>query len=72
MAREYNTTYRLATIEEEAQGIDGYVNNMPAQIKSVTYKQEALLAEIINVPIIFYDEKKDGINIEFEPNDFGL
>ena len=72
LAREYNTTYRLATIEEEAQGLDGYVNNRPAQIKSITYKQEALLAEVINVPIIFYDKKKDGINIEFEPNDFGL
>lgn len=72
IAREYNTTYRLANIEEEAQGIDGYVNNKPAQIKSITYKQEALLAEIINVPIIYYEKKKDGINIEFEVNDFGL
>ena len=72
LAREYNTTYRLASIEEEAQGIDGYVNNKPAQIKSITYKQEALLSEVINVPIIYYDKKKDGINIEFEPNDLGL
>lgn len=72
LAREYNTTYRLATIEEEAQGIDGYLNNKPAQIKSITYKQEALLAEVINVPIIYYDKKKDGINIEFELGDFGL
>lgn len=72
IAREYNTTYRLANIEEEAQGIDGYVNNKPAQIKSITYKQEALLAEIINVPIIYYEKKKDGINIEFDVNDFGL
>lgn len=72
LAREYNTTYRLANIEEEAQGIDGYLNDKPTQIKSITYKQEAFLAEIINVPIIFYDKKKDGINIKFEPNDFGL
>lgn len=72
LAREYNTTYRLATIEEEAQGIDGYVNNKPAQIKSITYKQEALLAEVINVPIIYYDKKKDGISIEFEPKDYEL
>lgn len=72
LAREYNTTYRLANIEEEAQGIDGYINNKPAQIKSITYKQEALLAEVINVPIIYYDKKKDGINIDFEPKDFGL
>lgn len=72
LAREYNTTYRLASIEEESQGIDGYLNNNPVQIKSITYKQEALLSEVINVPIIYYDKKKDGINIEFEPNDFGL
>lgn len=72
IAREYNTTYRLANIEEEAQGIDGYVNNKPVQIKSITYKQEALLAETINVPIIYYEKKKDGISIEFEANDFDL
>lgn len=72
LAREYNTTYRLANIKEEAHGIDGCLNDKPAQIKSITYKQEAFLAETINVPIIFYDKKKDGINIEFEPNDFGL
>ena len=72
LAREYNTTYRLASIEEESQGIDGYLNNNPVQIKSITYKQEALMSEVINVPIIYYDKKKDGINIEFEPNDFGL
>ena len=72
LAREYKTTYRLANIEEEAQGIDGYLNNKPVQIKSITYKQESLLAETINVPIIFYDKKKDGISIEFEPNDFSL
>ena len=72
LAREYNTTYRFASIEEESQGIDGYLNNNPVQIKSITYKQEALLSEVINVPIIYYDKKKDGINIEFEPNDFGL
>lgn len=72
LAREFNTSYRLANIEEEAQGIDGYINARPVQIKSITYKQEALLSEVINVPIIYYDKKKDGISIEFEPNDLGL
>lgn len=72
LAREYNTTYRLADVEEEAQGIDGLLNNKPVQIKSITYRQEALLAEVINVPVIYYDKKKDGISIEFDPNDFGL
>jgi hypothetical protein len=72
LAREFNTSYRLANIEEEAQGIDGYINARPVQIKSITYKQEALLSEVINVPIIYYDKKKDGISIEFEPNNLGL
>lgn len=72
LAREYNTTYRLANVGEEAQGIDGYLNDKPAQIKSVTYKQEDLLSEVISVPVIYYDKKKDGINIEFEPGDWGL
>ena len=69
LAREYNTTYRLANSEEEAQGVDGYIGNNPFQIKPITYKQEALLAGEIDVPIIFYDKKKDGINIEFESNE---
>lgn len=72
LAREFNTSYRLANIEEEAHGIDGYINARPVQIKSITYKQEALLSEVINVPIIYYDKKKDGISIEFEPNNLGL
>lgn len=72
LAREFNTSYRLANIEEEAQGIDGYINARPVQIKSITYKQEALLSEVINVPIIYYDKKKDGISLEFEPNNLGL
>ena len=71
LAREYKTSYRLANIEEEAQGVDGFINDRPVQIKSITYKQESLLSEVINVPIIFYDKKKDGINIEFEPRNIG-
>lgn len=63
-------TYRLANIQEEAQGIDGFIGNKPLQIKSVTYKMESRLSETINVPIVYYDKKKDGISVEFEPTDF--
>lgn len=63
-------TYRLANIQEEAQGIDGFIGNKPLQIKSVTYKMESRLSETINVPIVYYDKKKDGISVEFEPIDF--
>ena len=69
IAGELGVNYRLATIEEEAQNVDGYINEKPVQIKAITYKLKNT-AEVIDVPIIFYDKKKDGIVIEYEPNDF--
>ena len=70
LAEKYNTTWRLANVEEEAQGVDGYVGNKPVQIKSSTYKLEARLAENIEIPIVYYDKKKDGISIEFDQQVF--
>lgn len=55
--------YRLATPEEEARGIDGFINEEPVSIKPITYKSKNL-SEQISIPIIFYDKKKDGISIE--------
>ncbi len=57
-------SYRLAVPEEESQGIDGYVGDTPVSIKPITYKTKNSLQEAIDVPIIFYEKKKDGINIE--------
>lgn len=67
LADKYKRTWRLANVEEEAQGIDGIVGETPVQIKSSTYKLEARLAENIETPIVYYDKKKDGITIEFNP-----
>lgn len=65
ISEELDTTYRLASPEEESKGIDGIISNKPVSIKPVTYKTKMSLNENIDVPIIFYDKKKDGINIEF-------
>ncbi len=65
IAEVMKTTYRLATPEEESKGVDGLIGNKPVSIKSITYKTKNSLNEKINVPIIFYDKKKDGILIEF-------
>lgn len=65
IAEAQNTSWRLAIPEEEAQGIDGYIDDKPVSIKPLTYKIENRLNEIINVPIIYYDKKKDGIVIEY-------
>lgn len=60
------TNYRLATPIEESKGIDGYIGNEAVSIKPITYKMKTSLSEKIDVPIIYYDKKKDGISIEFE------
>lgn len=70
IANELNLNWRLANPDEESKGIDGFIGNSPVQIKAVTYKQKMGLNEIIEVPIVYYDKKKDGISIEYDPNDF--
>lgn len=70
LAGKYNKDWRLANVKEEAQGIDGFVGDTPVQIKSATYKLEARLGENIEIPIVYYDKKKDGISIEFDPSLF--
>ena len=70
IAGKLGKTWRLANKEEEAKGIDGYIGNTPIQIKSMTYKMENHLNEVIEVPIIYYEKKKDGLNIEY--NEFEI
>lgn len=70
IASQLNKEWREATPEEEARGIDGFIGDKPLQVKAVTYKLEARLSEIIEVPIVYYDKKKDGVNIEYDPTDF--
>ncbi len=59
-----NTNYRLATPEEEARGVDGYIGNEPVSIKPETYKIKADLQEKIKARFIFYKKVKDGISID--------
>jgi hypothetical protein len=61
-----NVTYRLATPEEEAKGIDGFIGERPVSIKPLTYRTKQMLNEKIDVGIIYYDKKKDGIIVEFD------
>lgn len=54
--------YRLATPEEEAKGIDGYIDGEPVSIKPNTYKK-TINSNIENIPyrIIYYKKTKNGI-----------
>lgn len=61
-----NQNYRLANPQEESKGIDGFIGETPISIKPITYNTKNMLQENIEVKIIFYDKKKDGITIEFD------
>ncbi len=58
--------YRLSTPVEESKGIDGFIGDTAVSIKPLTYKSKNMLSESIDVAIIYYDKKKDGIVIEFD------
>lgn len=66
LAERLNTSYRLATPDEESQGIDGYVGNTPYSVKPDTYKTMGRLSEVIGVKMIYYTKTKTGLKLEIE------
>lgn len=56
--------YRLAATYEESRGIDGFVGEDAYSVKPSTYRSMANLAESIEVKIIYYEKKKDGVVFE--------
>ena len=66
LAEKMGTTYRLATPDEEAIGIDGYVGDTPYSVKPDTYKIMGRLSETIDVKMIYYTKTKTGLKIEVE------
>jgi len=61
-----DTTYRLATVEEESKGIDGFINDIPVSIKPISYRSKMALNEKIDVNFIFYEKQKSDVIIEFD------
>ncbi len=55
--------YRLASPQEESQGIDGFVGEVPISIKPDTYQTKDFLPENIQVKIVFYRKTKSGLEI---------
>ena len=64
VAKMKKVSYRLSNPQEESKGIDGFIGDTPVSIKPITYKTKNMLNEKIEVKFIFYDKKKDGINID--------
>lgn len=71
IANEINATYRLANAKEESQGIDGFINDKPIQIKSKTFLQNAKISnESIRCTTIEYEKKGKNIIFDYNPSDF--
>lgn len=65
-----NKPSRLANPQEESKGIDGYVGDKAYSIKPTTYKNESKhLMEIIDAYMVYYEKKKDGLNLEVEEDE---
>ncbi len=65
IARTLDKKYRLASVEDEAQGIDGYIGEIPVSIKPISYRSKNSLQEELNGAMIFYEKVKGGLRIDF-------
>lgn len=64
LANWRNETCRLADINEESQGIDGFIGDKPYSVKPESYENKNL-NETINCTIIYYKKNKSNKSIEF-------
>lgn len=62
--------YALASPEQEARGIDGLVGDREISIKPVSWKDQVIQRESLQGVLIYYRKTDDGLEIEFEPDDF--
>ncbi|MBE6247527.1 MAG: MjaI family restriction endonuclease [Bacteroidales bacterium] len=72
IANKVGKGWRLANSDEESKNIDGYIGEVPVQIKSSTYKVEKHLNQSIEIPIIYYEKKTKGIELEFDGFDLSI
>lgn len=62
--------YSLASPEQEARGIDGFVGDREVSIKPASWKDQVIQRENLQGVLIYYRKTDDGLEIEFEPSDF--
>jgi len=60
-----NTSYTIATTEQESHGIDGFIDDKPVSIKPESYKQMQALPEHIDHRMIHYKKAKGGIVVDY-------
>lgn len=71
IAKKLKVKCRLADAQEEHQGIDGFINGKPVQIKSETYKQTGKKHnEATTCPVVYYRKENKNIIFDYEENWF--
>ena len=73
IAKELSVKSRLGDTNDEKHGIDGYINDIPVQVKSDTYIQAKPLEHFAEgIVMITYskDERTNDISFSYNPNDF--
>lgn len=66
LGKRKGLSIRLATPEEEAKGIDGFVGDIPYSVKPVTYEAMDRLPENIAYKMIYYSKSGKKIHIKVE------
>ena len=64
IAELFQDSYRLATPDEEAKGIDGFIGDKPVSIKPSSYKLMNARNERIQAKIIYYTKGKTDIRFD--------
>ena len=71
LSKKFNKSYRLATPKEESKGIDGFIGDIPVQIKSKSYKMKTNVKnEKMDIFIIFYSKTNKYLIIEYDESIF--
>ena len=66
LGTKLNKPYRLATPDEEAKGIDGFVGDVAYSVKPDSYRTMDRLPEAISVKMIYYTKTNNEFIFEIE------
>jgi hypothetical protein len=66
LSKKFNLKYSIATPQDEAKNIDGYLWDIPVQIKPDTYQsKKTTVRNEINIPIIYYKKTPQYLSIDY-------
>lgn len=63
LAARLNQPFRRSVPHEEAQGIDGFIGDLPYSVKPDTYSSKQMLSEKLPIRIVTYSKSKSGLRI---------